>query len=61
MFCWHKWNKWEEYEAKVDPKINYELFYLSLILDGVKMPEAYTVQWQKRHCEKCGLVQRKRV
>lgn len=61
MFCWHDWDKWQEYEAKVTPKTNMELMYLSLILDGVKSPDAYTVMWQKRTCKKCGKTQRERV
>ena len=61
MFCWHKWNRWEEYEVEGTPKTNMELVYLSLLFDKVNDPPVYLTRWQKRQCTKCGKTQREQV
>ena len=61
MWCWHKWKHWEEFELTFQPKVNMELVYLALLDKNLPKQENYTELWQKRTCEKCGLLQQKRV
>ena len=61
MFCWHKWSKWEEYEAKFVEPVKMELVYLAILDKEIKYVEEYTKIRQQRECQKCGKHQRQRV
>lgn len=58
MFCWHKWSKWTEIKVEVTPRIDMEIYYLSMLDKSIKQPEPRVEDWQKRYCVKCGKTQR---
>jgi len=45
-FIFHKWSKWEEFDK--------EVYHVLAQIKGEQ-------SWQRRVCEKCGLIQEKKI
>lgn len=53
--CWHRWNKWQEFEQEMVMHLRVGVYAAS------DKPIKHIEHWQKRECQKCGYVQRRKV
>lgn len=53
--CWHRWSKWKEFEQEMVMHLRAGVYAAS------DKPINTLEYWQRRECEKCGYVQRKKV
>jgi hypothetical protein len=61
----HRWGKWEEYERVIDRLVPVDVarngFDTVRTYGGVPTFKTCIQPWQKRHCERCGLVQHRQI
>ena len=61
MFCWHRWDRWEEYDLHQEVLLNPIAPGEWRVGEHGDLIKTITTKFQKRQCSKCGKTQRERV